>query len=287
MIERAYSTPADVIVLDLEDSVPPEEKLTARGNIREAVNYLKGAAKTVHVRVNSHASGLLKDDIVAAIGEGLDGLALPKVEGGRDIRQLDIILREQELHNGVRPGTVALIAHIESPRGILRCEDIIEASTRTIGLALGGYDYALELGVPRSKDGRELGYARHVVATACAAFGLQAFDGPYADFHDAAGLAAEAQYARAIGFKGKYVIHPNQVETVNRLFTPADEEVEEARKVLAAYEEAVAAGHGSVEVDGKMVDTPVARRAQALIGYAEEIARTAGTEAVREDNPTG
>jgi citrate lyase subunit beta/citryl-CoA lyase len=278
MIERAYSTPADVIVLDLEDSVPPAEKQTARGNIREAIDYLKGAGKTIHVRVNAQASGMLADDIAASMGPGLDGIALPKVEGGRDIRQFDIVLREKELHGGVRPGDVALIAHIESPLGILRCEQIIEASTRTTAIALGGYDYALALGVARSKDGRELGYARHVVATYCAAFGLQALDGPFADFRDAAGLAAEAQYARAIGFRGKYVIHPDQVEAVNRLFAPAAEEVEEARKIVAAYAEAVAAGHGSVEVDGKMVDTPVARRAEALISYAEEIAAKQGAK---------
>ena len=277
MIDRAHQTPADVIVLDLEDSVPPAEKEMSRGKLREAITSLKDASKTVHVRVNSHNTGLTKDDIAAAIGAGLDGIALPKVEGGRDIRQLDIILREQELHNGVKPGTVALVAHIESPRGLLHCEEIIEASTRTIGIALGGYDYSLELGVPRSRDGRELGYARHMIATACAALGLHALDGPNGDFRDIAGLTAETQYVRSIGFRGKYVIHPDQVATVNQVFSPAEPEVEEARRIVEAFANAVAEGHASVQLDGRMIDTPIARRAEALISYAAEIAAANGT----------
>ena len=272
MIERAFRTPADVIVLDLEDSVPPSEKATARDRLRDAIGYLKGGKKAVHVRVNSHASGMLAEDVAAAICGGLDGITLPKVEGGRDIRQFDVILRQQELHAGVKPGSVALVAHIESPRGLLRCQDIIEASTRTIGLALGGYDYAFALGVARSKDGRELGYARHVLATHCAASGLQAFDGPYDNFRDTAGLIAEAQYVRSIGFRGKYVIHPDQVQAVNEAFAPAEQEVEQARRIVAAFAEAVAAGHASVQLDGKMIDTPIARRAQELISYADELA---------------
>jgi len=271
MVERAHQTPADVIVLDLEDSVPAAEKEAARSKLREAIASLKDRGKTVHLRVNSLASGLTREDISAAIGPGLDGIVLPKVEGGRDIRQFDILIRELELHNDVKPGSVVLIPHIESARGILRCQDIVEASTRIAGLALGAYDYALDLGVTRTQEGRELEYARGVIVTYCAAYGLQALDAPYGDFQDEGGLTAEAVYVRSIGFKGKYVIHPDQVGPVNGVFSPSADEVAQAKRVVAAFEEAVTAGSAAVQFEGRMVDTPIAHRAREVIRYADEI----------------
>lgn len=272
MIERAHQTLADVIVLDLEDSVPAAEKDAARQGLRDAIASLKAAGKSVHVRVNHLDTGLTRDDLAAAMGPGLDGLAFPKTSAARDIRQLDILIREQELHNDVRPGTVALVPHIESARGLLHTQEIIEASTRIAGLSLGPYDYAADLGVTRTPEGGELEYARGVIVTCAAAYALQALDGPYANFEDAAGLKTEAQHVRSLGYRGKYVIHPDQVATVNEAFTPLPEEVENARRVVAALEEAVAAGHGAVGVAGSMVDPPVAQRARDLIAYADEIA---------------
>ena len=272
MVERAHQTPADVIVLDMEDSVPEAEKGATRQGLRDAIVSLQAAGKSVHVRVNHLDTNLTRDDLAAAVGPGLDGLVFPKTGGPRDVRQLDVLIREQELHNGVKPGTTALIPHIESARGLLRVKEIVEASTRTAGLSIGPYDYAADLGVTRTPEGRELEHARGVIVTCCAAYGLQALDGPYANYEDLAGLRAEAQHVRSLGFKGKYVIHPDQVVPVNEAFTPLTEEVEQARRVVAAFEEAVAAGHGTVGVAGRMVDAPVAKRARELIGYAEAIA---------------
>jgi citrate lyase subunit beta/citryl-CoA lyase len=272
MVERAHQAPADVIVLDLEDSVPAAEKEAARRGLREAIVSLKAAGKSVHVRVNHIDTGMTRDDLAAAMGPDLDGLAFPKTSSPRDIRQLDVLIREQELHAGVRAGTVALIPHIESARGLLGVEEIIEASTRIVGLALGPYDFAADLGVTRTPAGRELEYARGVIVTACAAYGLQALDGPYANFEDAAGLRAEAQLVRSLGYRGKYVIHPDQVGPVNEAFTPSAEELDNARRVVAAFEEAVAAGHGTVGLNGRMVDGPIAKRAREIIAYADEIA---------------
>lgn len=272
MIERAHAAAADVIVLDLEDSVPPAEKENARAIIKKSIPTLKAAGKTVHVRINHLDTGLTRGDIITAVSPDLGGLAFPKAEGAQHIRELDVMIREAETQNGVRPGTTALIPSIESARGVLRCEEIALASTRLAGISLGAYDYTADLGVTRTNEGKELEYARRVIVHCCTAYGLQALDTPYGDFRDEPGLIAETEYVRGIGFKGKYLIHPAQIEPVNRIFRPSDEEVESARKVVAAFDEAVERGHASVQVDGRMVDIPVAKRARDLIAYAAEIA---------------
>ena len=272
MVARAHGTPADVIVLDVEDSVPPGEKAATRGKLRDSITSLKAAGKTVHVRVNGLDTGLTRDDLAAAVGPGLDGLIFPKAESARDIRQVDILIREQEVLKGLRPGDIMLFPHVESARGLLRCEDIGQASSRIAGMSLGGEDYVASLSVPRSSEALE--YGRRVVINVCSAYGLQPLDVVYPVLNDEAGLAAEAGYSRAIGFKGKYVIHPGQVETVNRAFTPPEAEVEAARRAVAAFDEAMTRGQASVQVDGKMVDIPVAKRARDLIAYAEALSPT-------------
>jgi citrate lyase subunit beta/citryl-CoA lyase len=273
MIERAHQAQADVIVLDLEDAVPPAEKEVARRIIEKAIPSLKAAGRTVHVRVNHLDTGMTKDDIAAAVCAELGGLTFPKAEGGQQIRDFDVLIREAETKKGLKAGEIVMIPTIESAKGVLRCEEIAGASTRMAGILLGSYDYTAELGVPRRPDGRELEYARRVIVHCCVAYGLQPLDTPYADFRDEAGLLAETEYVQSIGFKGKYLIHPAQIEPVNRIFRPSDAELENARKVVAAFDEAVARGEGSVQVDGRMVDVPVAKRAKDIIAYAEEIAR--------------
>ncbi len=274
MVERAHQAAADIICLDMEDSVPPAEKANAREIVRRAVPSLSAAGRTVQVRVNHLDTGLTAEDIAAAVCPELHSLAFPKAEGGQHIRDLDVLIREQELKKGVKPGTIGLIPSIESALGVLRCEEIARASTRLTGISLGAYDYTADLGVARRPDGRELEYARRVIVHVCAACGLEPLDTPYGDFRDEPGLIAEAEYVRSIGFRGKYLIHPAQIDPVNRVFRPAEEEVEHARRVVAAFDEAVAQGHASAQVDGRMVDTPVAKRARDLITYAEQIARS-------------
>ena len=271
MVEKAHQVPADVICLDLEDAVPPSEKQKARDSVRASIESLKAAGKSVHVRVNHLDTGLTKADLAAAVGPGLDGLLFPKARGAVQIRELDVLIREQELHNGVRPGTIILIPMIESARAVLRCEEIVLASTRIAALALGGEDYAAGLGVARTPAANELEYGRRVVIHCAAAYGLQALDGIYATLHDEAGLLADARYARSIGMKGKYVIHPEQVAPVNQVFSPTPQELEAARKIVSAYDEALGRGIGVIDVDGQMVDVPVANRARDLLAYAQAI----------------
>jgi citrate lyase subunit beta / citryl-CoA lyase len=271
MVEKAAGIPADVIVLDLEDAVPPNEKEAARSRIRASISSLKAAGKTVHVRINHLDTGLTKDDLLAAVGPGLDGLLFPKAQGAAQVRELDVMIRERELHGDVRPGTIALIPMIETARGVLRCEEIALASTRIVGLALGGEDYAADLGVPRTNEANEFEYARRVMIHCAIAYDLQPLDAIYATLHDEAGLLADARYARSIGMKGKYVVHPDQVDAVNQVFSPTAQELESARKIVTAYDEAMKGGIGVIDVDGHLVDVPVANRARDLLAYAATI----------------
>ena len=271
MIEKARAFAADVVVLDLEDSVPPAEKEPARQIVRRAIPKLAGLGHTVHVRVNPVDSGLARDDLAAVVCPELSGIGLPKVESAQDIRDIDVLIREQEMEHGVKPGVLALIPAIESARGVLRCEEICRASTRLAAITLGADDYTADLGVHRTREGRELDYARQVMVVCARAAGILALDTPFADLRDEEGLLQESEWVRSLGLKGKYLIHPSQIEPVNRVFRPTEEEVAYARRVVAAFEEEVARGHAAVQVDGRMVDTPVAKRARALIDLAEAI----------------
>ena len=285
MIEKARGFEADVIVLDLEDSVPSAKKEEARQIVRRAIPTLAALGHTVHVRVNPVSSRLARDDLAAVVCPELSGIGVPKAESPQDVRDVDVLIREQELENGVKPGTLALIPTIESARGVLRCEEICGASTRLAAITLGADDYTADLGVHRTRDGRELDYARQVMTVCARAAGILALDTPFADFRDEEGLVRESEWVRSLGFKGKYLIHPAQIAPVNRVFRPTEEEMAYARRVVDAFEEAVARGHGAVQVDGRMVDPPVARRARALIELAEAIEtrersrRTAGEAA--------
>ena len=272
MVEKAHALTADVIVLDLEDSVPPAEKAQAREIVRRAIPSLKTAGQTVHVRVNPVSSGLTRDDLAAVVCPELSGIALPKAESAQDIRDVDVLIREQELEHEVKPGTLALIPAIESALGVLSCKQICRASSRLAAISLGADDYTADLGVHRTRDGRELDYARQVMVVCARAADIAALDTPFADFRDEEGLVRETEWVRSLGFKGKYLIHPDQIEPVNRIFRPTEEEVAYARRVSAAFDEALAQGHGAVQVEGRMVDAPVAKRASRLIELAEAIA---------------
>jgi len=274
MLEKAAHYPADVLCLDLEESVLPEEKMGARENVRAAIPALSSAGRTVHVRLNSIESGYTRDDLAAVAQTGLAGVVLAKTQSPQDVRDIDVLLREQELTRDIKPGAIALIVAIESARALLRCEEISRASTRLVALMLGGEDFAFDMGVQRTRDGREIEHARAVVATCARAAELLAFDTPFADIQDIDGLVADAERAKSLGFGGKYVIHPSHIEPVSRVFSPSEADVVAARKVLDAWDGAQARGAGAVQLDGRMVDRPIAERARRVIEQAEAIRRS-------------
>ncbi len=273
MVDKSSRFPADVLCLDLEESVLPEEKARAREVVREAIGPLHVMERTVHARLNSIQSGGTRDDLAAIVQPGLGGVVLAKTESAQAVRDVDVLLREQELAHDVKPGTVELIVAIESARALLACETISHASTRLVALMLGGEDFTFDMGVERTRDGEELAHARAVIATCARAAGLVALDTPWADIQDGGGLEADARRAKGLGFGGKYVIHPSHLEPVHRVFAPSEEEVAFARRLLAAWEEAQSDGLGAVQLDGRMVDRPIAERARRVLAQAEAIAK--------------
>lgn len=275
LLEKGGRFPADVICIDLEESVLPEEKNQARDLARDAVAALAGAGRTVQVRLNGIQSGETRDDLAAVVRPELDSVLLAKTESAQDVRAADVLLREQELAHDVKAGAVALVVAIESARALLDCAAIATASTRTVALMLGAEDFTFDMGVGRTREGRELDYARQVIATHARAMGLTALDTPWADIQDIEGLRADAERARGLGFSGKYAIHPDHLAPLHEVFSPSEADLASARKVLAAWDEAQAKGRGAVQLDGRMIDRPVAERARLLVEQAEAIAQGA------------
>jgi citrate lyase subunit beta/citryl-CoA lyase len=265
MLERATQAGADVIVADLEDAVPATEKREARSHVRAMLGTLSEAAP-VFVRVNNVHTGATRADVTAVVRPGLAGVVHPKTEHPQDLRDLDVLLREAEVRNKVRPGDIAVIPLIETPRGLLDCQRIAQGTDRVAALSVGGEDYATALGVPRSEQ--VLAYLRQVVVTVAAAMGLPAIDTPYPPIDDDRGLAAEAKLAAAMGFRGKYVIHPGQVAVVNGAFSPGKGEIAWAERVVAAAQRAERQRRGTVSVDGQMIDAPVVERARRMLAIA-------------------
>jgi citrate lyase subunit beta/citryl-CoA lyase len=270
MLVRAPTVGADALVLDLEDSVPPHEKVAARQQVAEAIPPLAAQRQRVYVRVNALATGLTEDDLTAVVVPGLEGIALPKVESARDVEHVAQVLGRLERERGLAPESLQVRALIESPAGLLRAAEIATAP-RLTAISLGGEDFLSILGVNRSKSGVELLYARSHIVVAAHAAGVDPIDSVYVDIDDEEGLVEDTKLARQLGFKARSAIHPRQVGPIQAVFTPSREELDWARRVVDAYRQAEAQGHASVAVDGKMIDIPIVERAQRLLALAERL----------------
>ena len=271
MLEKARDFPADVIVADLEDSVPPGEKVAARDMVQQIGPQLCAKGQKLMVRLNSLDTGLTQDELAAVIGPHLYGISLGKVESIFEIREMERIASTLEVARGLELGCLRLIPWLESARGVYFAYEIATASPRIVGVAFGAEDYTQDMGVRRTDTGGEVSYARARVAVAAKAARVVALDGVYVRFRDQAGLEADVGEALSMGYKGKFAIHPAQVDTINRMFSPLPEDVEYARRVVEAWEEAEAEGRGSVALDDKMVDVPVVKRARDLLALADAI----------------
>jgi citrate lyase subunit beta/citryl-CoA lyase len=269
-VTRAPGVGADVVCLDLEDSVPTDEKPRARTMAAEAMAAMPRASYSMFVRVNGLDSGLLEDDLLAVVRPGLDGMVLPKAHSAEVVRQADNYLTILERQKGMEAGTVRIIPLVESAAGILNSREIAAASPRLAGLSLGAEDLAADMGLRRSEAGREIEWPRAQLAAAAAAASLVPIDTPEPDYRDLERLERDATFARSLGFRGKYCIHPAQVEVVNRVFSPSAEEIAEAREIVRFLEkEGIAKGRAAVSVDGKMIDTPMYWQAKRLLQWAE------------------
>ena len=271
MLERALDFDADIIMVDLEDSVPAAEKVNAREVAREWVPKLQEAGQRVMVRLNALDTGLTRDELAAVISPHLYGVSVGKTESAWDLQEIERIIAPLEARAGLAPGQVKIIPWIESAKAMVNVHAMASASPRIIAIAFGAEDFTNDMGIQRTDDGDEVYHARATVAIAARAVGVASLDSPYVAFRNPEGLRKDAGVARQLGYTGKFAIHPAQVETINELFSPLTDDVAYARRVMDAWYEAEANGRGSLALDGKMVDVPVVKRAQNLLALVDEI----------------
>ena len=271
MLERAKSFKADVIMVDLEDSVPPGEKVSARDMAKDWVPALCRQGQRVMVRVNSLDTGLTRSELETLVSPDLYGISLGKVESKWNIRDVDRMLYAIEPLAGVEPGSTKVVAWAETASALVDARDIADSSQRVIALAFGAEDFTNDMGIERSDSGDEVQVPRSLVPVAARAANVASLDSPFVAFQDPEALRADAQKARQMGFTGKHAIHPAQLDIINEVFSPAPDEVAYARRIMDAWDKAEAEGRGSLALDGRMVDVPVVKRAQNLLAFADAI----------------
>jgi citrate lyase subunit beta/citryl-CoA lyase len=275
MIAKAATLPADAIILDLEDAVPLPDKATARIMTRDSIKGVKLGGSYVFVRVNALTTNLTAEDLKFVTVEGLDGLMLAKTETKSDIVELDSMLEETEKGGGLEPRSLKVVPLIESAKGVINAYEIASASERIIAVAFGAGDYYRDLGrgASFSPEQTELLYARSQIVNCSVAAGVQAIDTVFFGLlTDREGLMKETMLALQLGFKGKLLIHPTQIEPVNKAFSPSPDEAEYARRVVEAFEEAQARGLGATSFEGKMIDYMNYKQAKDLVRLVEFIA---------------
>ncbi len=249
MLERARNFTADVIMVDLEDSVPPGEKTTARDLAKEWVPTLRQEGQRVMVRVNSLDTGLTRPELEAIVSPDLYGISLGKVESTWNIRDVDRMLSAIEPQAGVEPGSIKIVPWVETASAMVDARDIGAASPRIIALAFGAEDFTNDMGIERSDTGEEVQVPRSLVPVAARAANVASLDSPFVLFQDPDALRADVRRARQMGYTGKFAIHPSQIDIINETFSPSPEEIAYARQVMDAWEEAEAAGRGSLAID--------------------------------------
>ena len=269
MLERASGLRPDAFIPDMEDSVPTDEKENARAVTASFLPRMRETGALVVPRVNSLDTGLFADDLTAVVGPDIDGISVGKIQSAADIAQVSGIIEGLERSAGVDVGSVMLIPWIESAMAIVNAYEICAASPRVVAVAFGAEDFTNDMAIERTQDGSEVDYPRKVICIAARAAGVLALDTPYFGFRDPDGLRENSQQAKRYGFKGKFAIHPAQIDIINEAFSPSPEEVEHARRVVAAFEEAERNGRGSTSLDGQVIDVPVVRRARQLLELAE------------------
>jgi citrate lyase subunit beta/citryl-CoA lyase len=276
MVEKALASDADAVFLDLEDAVAPDSKAAARGDVVSALKELDWRGRPGLYRANALDTSYFYRDLIEVVeeaGNSLDAVMVPKVNRPEDLHAVSILLSQLELEKG----KIKLEAQIESAEGLANVDSIARATSRLEALHFGPGDFAASVNMPQTSigvmdewdeayPGHRFHYAMQRIVVAARAVGLRVLDGPVADYRDEEGLRRSCQIARSLGFDGKWCIHPAQIAIVNEVFSPTEKEVEWAKKVVAAYDEANAAGSGSVSVDGQMVDAASIKLARNTLG---------------------
>jgi malyl-CoA/(S)-citramalyl-CoA lyase len=291
LFAKMAASDADVINLDLEDSVSPSDKDSARANVIEAINTIDWNTKTLAVRINSLDTPYWYRDVVDLLeqaGDRLDQIMIPKVGNASDIYAVDALVTAIEAAKG-RSKSINFEVIIESAAGLMNVHEIAASSPRMVAMSLGAADYAASMGMQTTGIGGTQdnyymlhGDARHysdpwhlaqtAIVAACRTHGILPVDGPFGDFSDDEGYRAQARRSATLGMVGKWAIHPKQITLANEVFTPTDEAVAEAREILSAMEDAKARGEGATVYKGRLVDIASIKQAQVIVAQSELIA---------------
>lgn len=260
-LEKAKSLQADIVCFDLEDSVPPEEKKSARSLIKNALKNRSEYGSEIYVRTNSPISGMIPDDLLEIVQKGVDGIVIPKVNTADEIKKIEKTMAGLERKRSLKP--IEIIASIESTQGVVNAYPIVSCS-RVTALVFGVFDLLNDLGVEYSKNPEGAAYSRAKIPVDARAAGKYALDAIWQDLDDVKGLEQDSVAAKNLGYAGKSIIHPTQIEVVHRVFHPTPAEIEWAKKVINAYDLAKKKKKGATTVEGKMIDEVHYKRAATL-----------------------
>lgn len=259
---------ADAVIFDLEDAVSPSEKDAARILVRNTMRYMDFRGCEIIVRINSIDTPFWKQDIQTILPYKPAWILLPKTGNAGDVQQADAYLRQTEECLGIPVNTVKLMPLIETAMGVENAYSIATAAQRVGALFLGAEDLTADLRCQRTKEGREIEYARTRLVVAARAAGVDVYDTPFTDVNDDEGIEKDAALAKALGFTGKASISPRHVEVINRVFSPTEKEIDYAYEVMDAIARAKRQGKGAISLYGKMIDAPIVARAEQTIAAA-------------------
>ena len=271
-VSKAHTRGADALQLDLEDSIATADKADARKLVQEAAETVSQAGADVVVRINQPLR-LAIPDLEESISPRVQAIAVTKVDGPGHLRLLSEVMDELEAERGMEVGITKMIAMVETAEAFFRMDNIAKASSRVMAMTLGSEDFATSLGVLPEPDVMLFPKQQAIIAARAAGVTPMGIIGTVANYNDVKGMREVIRTSRRFGFQGAACVHPKIVPILNEEFRPTKEEVANAKKIIAAFEEAVAAGRASLEVDGKMVDYPVVYRAQNLLAIEEGVAQ--------------
>jgi len=263
-LEKAKSLPADIVCFDLEDSVPDKEKKKARALIKNTLKQRKKYFADIFVRINSPESGIVEADLKEIVQKGIDGIVIPKVNSVKELKQIEKTISTLEKKRKIKG--IRLMPSIESALGVMNCYEIASSSKRIVALVFGIFDLLNDIGIEYTK-GNPPGakYSRYKVPVAATAAGVAAVDGIWQDLKDKNGFTKDCEVGRSLGYAGKSIIHPDQIQTIHKIFHPSKPEIEWAKKVCSVYEELTKKGKGATVIEGKMIDEVHYKRAKALL----------------------
>jgi len=268
MLKKALDLHPDGFIPDLEDSVPEKSKEEARNITSDMIPALAKTGVKVIPRINAVDSQFFKEDLRAILGEHTFGVSIGKINVPEDVKLIVSLMDDIERAKGMVHRSTKLILWIETALGVQNVYDILRCSERIYAAAFGAEDFTNDMGIQRQSDSREVLFARNAVAVASRAAGVLALDTPFVSYKDPAGLIKDSLEAKSIGFKGKFAIHPSQIEPINGCFSPSSEEIRQAEQILEAFKESEKLGKGSTSLNGDMIDIPVVKRARALLENA-------------------